>query len=133
LDEPAPTQSAKPSYPTLKREHAWLEAHREEYLGQWVAIEGDRLVAHGKNPREVYLAAREAGIRVPNIERVEKREETVYWGLAVMQSLSFDTEYDYSATEAIRVPVTLRFGKQKTQIKAFVDTGSSACIFKRGH
>ena len=49
------------------------------------------------------------------------------------QTLSFDTEYDYSAEEAIRVPVTLRHGNDVALIKASVDTGSSSCIFKRGH
>ena len=50
-----------------------------------------------------------------------------------MQTLSFNTEYDYSAAEAIRVPVTLRHGNDVALVKAYVDTGSSSCIFKRGH
>ena len=72
LEQPAPP--SKPSYRTFERENAWLEAHRDEYLGQWVAVEGDSLVAHGTNPREVYLAARDSGIEVPYLVRVENRE-----------------------------------------------------------
>jgi hypothetical protein len=75
LATPAPTQSSQLSYRTFEREHAWVDAHRDEYLGQWVAIEGDSLVAHGANPREVYLAARDSGIEVPYLVRVENREE----------------------------------------------------------
>lgn len=75
LAAPAPIQSPQPSYRTFEREHAWVDAHRDEYLGQWVAVEGDNLVAHGDNPREVYLAARDSGIEVPYLVRVENREE----------------------------------------------------------
>ena len=42
LEQLAPAQSSKPGYPTNEPEHAWLKAHRDEYLGQWVAIEGER-------------------------------------------------------------------------------------------
>jgi len=75
LEQPAPVESARPGYPTNEQERAWVDAHRDEYLGQWVAVEGDRLVAHGTNPRKVYLAARDAGIEVPYVVQVEKREE----------------------------------------------------------
>lgn len=75
LEQPAPVQSSKPNYRTYEREHAWVDAHRDEYLGQWVAVEGDSLVAHDTNPRKVYLAARDAGIEVPYIVHVQKREE----------------------------------------------------------
>lgn len=47
LEQQAPAKSSKPGYPTNKQERAWLNAHRDEYLGQWVALDGDRLIAHG--------------------------------------------------------------------------------------
>ena len=72
-EQPAPLQSRA-------EETAWIDRHRDEYLGQWVAIEGDTLIAHGPNPREVYLAAREAGITAPFIERVEKRQDAFMGG-----------------------------------------------------
>jgi hypothetical protein len=50
-----------------------------------------------------------------------------------MQILSFDTEYDYSAVEAIELPVILRHGTDEVLSDAYLDTGSSSCIFKRGH
>ena len=73
--QPQMVELPSAGYRTYEREHAWVQAHRAEYLGQWVAVEGDTLVAHGSNPREIYLAAREAGIQVPYIVKVEKREE----------------------------------------------------------
>ena|SRR5258708_5002373 len=51
-------------------ESIWVEHHRNAYLGQWVALEGDTLVAHGTNAREVYLAARQAGIDSPYIVHI---------------------------------------------------------------
>src|SRR6267378_3907598 len=58
-------QTASPQSRAI--EGNWVERHRDEYLGQWVAIEGDTVIAHGPNAREVYLAACEAGIAAPYI------------------------------------------------------------------
>ncbi|MEO6390746.1 MAG: DUF5678 domain-containing protein [Pyrinomonadaceae bacterium] len=57
------------------QEHKWIDAHRDEYLGQWVAVEDDQLVAHGSDPRKVYLSARNAGIEIPFVVRVQKSDE----------------------------------------------------------
>ena len=45
---------------------------------------------------------------------------------------SFKVVHDYSDAIAIRVPVTLRSGKDETNFNAYVDTGSSFCVFRRG-
>jgi len=71
-------QDAKP-YRTSERERAWIEQHRDEYIGQWVALDGDRLLAHGANAREVADAARAAGVKAPFLERIEPKPEA-YWG-----------------------------------------------------
>lgn len=69
-----------PAYNTHERERAWIEQNRDEYSGQWVALDGDRLLAHGSDARAVYLAAREAGARAPFLERVAPKEEGAFWG-----------------------------------------------------
>ena len=61
-------------------ESDWVDRHRDQFLGEWVAVEGERLIAHGTNPREVYLAARAAGITTPFIVRVHEREEPFMGG-----------------------------------------------------
>ena len=48
-----------------RRAKQWIAAHRAEYLGQWVALEGDRLVSHGPDVLQVDAAARAAGIASP--------------------------------------------------------------------
>ena len=52
----------------------WLKEHREEYVGQWVALDGDRLLAHGTNAREVYDKARSLGVSVPAVLKIEPDE-----------------------------------------------------------
>lgn len=64
----------------LSRELEWLKEHRHEYLEQWVALEGDRLIAHGPKPREVYEAARAAGIKSPFVEFITAAEELPFGG-----------------------------------------------------
>lgn len=47
--------------------------------------------------------------------------------------LSFTSAYDYDTRlTGIEVPVTLRFGDEATQFSAKIDTGSTACIFRKG-
>jgi predicted Zn-dependent protease len=80
LVQPAPTQSAKPGYPTNEQERAWVEAHRDEYLGQWVALDGDHLVAHGTDARSVYDEARSRGVSVPYLAHVTPKVEAYVGG-----------------------------------------------------
>jgi hypothetical protein len=61
LEREAVRAVASPSTDTdndrWEREQRWLDEHRDEYLWQWVALEGDRLLAHGPDGRAVYEAA----------------------------------------------------------------------------
>lgn len=75
-----PDQPTKGDYPTNEHERAWLDAHRDEYLGQWVALDGDRLIAHGSDAREVYEAARARGVEAPYLDRVEPKAEAFMGG-----------------------------------------------------
>ena len=63
-----------------EREQRWLDEYRDEYLGQWVALEGDHLLASGPDGRAVYEAARAAGVRAPLVTRVEPRDELPFAG-----------------------------------------------------
>ena len=64
----------------LSREMRWLKEHQQEYLGQWVALAGDRLLSHGTNAREVAEAARAAGVAIPFIAQVDPPEELPFGG-----------------------------------------------------
>lgn len=58
----------------------WIDDHRTEYLGQWVALVGDRLIGHGPDARQVYLAAKAAGVEVPFVEHVREEETLPFCG-----------------------------------------------------
>ena len=61
-------------------ESTWIERHRDMYLGQWVALEGETLVAHGPNAREVYLAARQVGIDGPYLVHITSEADPYIGG-----------------------------------------------------
>ncbi|MCI0666143.1 MAG: DUF5678 domain-containing protein [Acidobacteria bacterium] len=44
------------------KEKAWLAQHRDKYAGQWVALDGDRLLGHGNRFKDVAKAADDAGV-----------------------------------------------------------------------
>jgi hypothetical protein len=67
-------------------EHEWIRTHLEvlrQLAGQWVVLEGERIVAHGKNVVRVANSARRKGIAVPYVFYVEAPDEepTVYLGM----------------------------------------------------
>jgi Family of unknown function (DUF5678) len=57
--------------PNKDREMQWLVDHAREYAGQWVALDGDRLIAHGPDAKEVYAAANADGAYLPLVTQVE--------------------------------------------------------------
>ncbi len=61
--EPIPT-------PDRSREMQWLHDHAREYAGQWVALDGDRLIAHGPDAKAVFAAARADGAYMPLVDSV---------------------------------------------------------------
>ncbi len=64
-----------PTYRTNEQERAWIDAHRDKYLGQWVALDGDRLLAYGADAKKVYDAAIEQGITAPYLEQVSPKQD----------------------------------------------------------
>ncbi len=68
------------SYRAHDREQAWIEQHRDEYMNQWVALDGDKLLAHGTDARTVYLAARAAGVEAPFLEQITPKQEAFMGG-----------------------------------------------------
>lgn len=62
-----------------KKARKWLDEHSQEYMNQWVCLEGDQLIAHSKDGREVYQKAKEAGIKIPFVHHIVE-ESQAYWG-----------------------------------------------------
>jgi Family of unknown function (DUF5678) len=57
----ARTSARAASLRDFTADRQWLADHRDEYAGQWVALEGGRLISHGANAKEVHQAAQDAG------------------------------------------------------------------------
>jgi len=49
----------------LEKEFEWLREHWQEYLGQWVVLDGERLVGYGSDPRPLVAQARAEGVKMP--------------------------------------------------------------------
>lgn len=58
----------------------WLAEHRNEYAGQWVALDGDRLIAAGREARQVYEVVRQSGVDLPLVTQVEPADELPFGG-----------------------------------------------------
>ena len=56
----------------------WIEEHKEEFDGQWVVLDGGKLVSHGNDSKAVYDEARAKGYQSPFMERVKAK--VLPWG-----------------------------------------------------
>ena len=72
LEEKPARLSWKSTEPVNERreEMQWLAKESGPYAGEWVAVEGPRLVAHGAKLAEVRAAAKTAGASDPIFARV---------------------------------------------------------------
>jgi hypothetical protein len=75
-----PSPAALPPHIDRSREQQWLLEHSQEFAGQWVALDGNHLLGHGNNAREVYEAAKKSGVKRPLVIQVEKDQELPFGG-----------------------------------------------------
>ena len=77
----APKQRDKKPIPDSTHERQWLSEHRREYANQWVALDGDRLIASGKDHDPVWAAAEADGTYLPLITFIEDPDNltTIIW------------------------------------------------------
>jgi hypothetical protein len=53
-----------------KKAQKWLDENSEKYMNQWVCLEGDKLIAHSTDGRDLYQKAKDAGIEIPFIHHI---------------------------------------------------------------
>ena len=63
-----------------RREMAWTMRPDLQYLGEWVVLEGDEVVAHGTDGKAAYEAARAKGIASPFLFYVAEPNPTPFAG-----------------------------------------------------
>lgn len=59
----------------------WMNEHFREYGGQWVALDGDRLIAHGENAHEVFAAADADGAYLPLVTYITPPDALPFAGI----------------------------------------------------
>ncbi len=77
LDKRVPARSI----PDDSRERAWVEQHKAEYAGQWVALDGDRLIAASPNRMEISVAVKADGAYLPLILRIPSPDDLPFIGI----------------------------------------------------
>ena len=58
----------------------WIDENRTEFLGKWVCLDGEILISHGDDAKQVYREAKAEGIEIPFIEQVREEESAPFWG-----------------------------------------------------
>jgi hypothetical protein len=66
------------SRPSLEQQ--WIARNGAQYKGEWVALDGDRLVGHGENAMEIYNRARAQGVISPYLVEIPQEEELPFGG-----------------------------------------------------
>jgi predicted DNA-binding antitoxin AbrB/MazE fold protein len=67
----------------LSKEREWVRQHKDEYRGQWVVLDGDRLVGHTADANEataLFKQARQAGVRSPYVKFIPFDDEPIWMG-----------------------------------------------------
>jgi hypothetical protein len=67
--------------PDDTRETEWIEQHKHEYPGQWVALDGNRLIAASPNRMEISAAVKADGAKLPLIVRLPSPDDPPYIGI----------------------------------------------------
>ena len=63
------------------REFNWIEEHKHEYAVQWVALDGDRLVAASTIQHEVWDAVKTDDATLPLVHRISSPDDLPYIGI----------------------------------------------------
>lgn len=62
------------------REMAWIENNRSRYAGQWVALDGDRLIAYGNDPLAFKEKVKSEGVERPFVIHIKEEPEAYVGG-----------------------------------------------------
>jgi len=67
-------------YVDRAREMKWIREHQAEYAGQWVALDGDRMIAAGLDAKAVFAAAKAASVGRPLFVHMEPKDALPFGG-----------------------------------------------------
>ena len=67
--------------PDRTKEHQWVREHKNEYAGQWVALDGDTLIAASPIQQEVWNALGTDRVPTPLVVRISSPDDLPYVGI----------------------------------------------------
>ena len=67
--------------PDRTREMEWVREHKHEYAGQWVALDGDRLIAASPVQQGVWDAVSADSAALPLVLRIPSPDDLPYIGI----------------------------------------------------
>jgi predicted DNA-binding antitoxin AbrB/MazE fold protein len=80
-DQPSQQEDeATGAFNDRRKEMLWLANESGPYAGQWVALDGSRLLAHGSELGPASAAARAAGVQHPLLTHVPPKDELPFGG-----------------------------------------------------
>ncbi|MGA3201682.1 MAG: hypothetical protein ABSF12_04205 [Bryobacteraceae bacterium] len=71
---------SRPQVAKFLLEQQWVETHRDEFAGKWVALEGECLLASGDSAKIVYRLALDMGALRPLVLKVEPSNQPPFAG-----------------------------------------------------
>lgn len=67
----------------LSREREWVMANRQNYRGQWIVLDGDRLLGNTVDPdvlKTIFDQAVAEGVRSPFVKLIPEDDEPIWMG-----------------------------------------------------
>ena len=65
VDEAASGEETPAAFNSRNAEMQWIRENAARYIGEWLALDGERLISHGATLNEVDAVARARGVEEP--------------------------------------------------------------------
>jgi predicted DNA-binding antitoxin AbrB/MazE fold protein len=83
-EKPLPRVRRVAPLPDYSQAHKWLREHREEFRGQWVVMDTEKVLGHTHDSealKAIFDAARANGVEAPFVHRVPMDDEPIWPGI----------------------------------------------------
>lgn len=80
LQQPVKTAEFKKKQDNFRRSLQWIQENRQTFDGQWVALDGENLLAHGTDGKKVHSEAQAKGVKTPLMHLVSVKETQPFGG-----------------------------------------------------
>lgn len=81
LEKEAEKASLKAEQIKFQAAMSWIDENRQKYVGEWVCLDGDKLVAHGADAVKLFREAKEKGIEISFVEHLVEENKPCGGGI----------------------------------------------------